>query len=682
MSAIETKGFELVEWQRAAVDSWATGDSHPGTGERRPFTGTLEIFTGGGKTLLALTAIARASVEAPGLRVAVVVPTEALAHQWMRSIDRYTTVDQGQIGLMGAGGHGDLARYRVLVCVLNSAAKLLPAMAGAAQPLMLVVDECHRAGAPSYSQVLDTRASYRLGLSATPDREEFGDDGEPLLYDEQKVGRSLGGVVARFSLKDARTIGWLPEYEIHHHGLTLHEDERHEYESISRQVDDMADHLRQMGIDTSRAHSLQAQPGEVGDAVRAYVAATSRRKDFLYRARERSRVAARVVARSMRGGRTRRVLLFHERVAQAVELHRELQVLLPDTEIALEHSKLPQRERARALARFRTGEAPVLVSVKSLIEGIDVPEADVGVSVASSASVRQRIQALGRVLRRTFDDTAERKVAEMHVLYVANSVDELIYAREDWGDLTGDAQNTFWLWPLDPEAQPDKQDGPPATPRPTEEQEWIRLGEQAPTEPVLWEAAFAGQEYSVDTLGTVKNELGTTIANPQGVDRMVETVRGRPGGRFRVTREHQLVLVAREGKERTEVLVAGQLLEPFTARPELEQSATDDLDITVLQPGDAYPGPGDSDGGTFHLRLKRGGIIERKVKGGAEFAFTHGTASPDLEANATRLLAAWKTVLDRGITFHINGLGHAWYEAEGERRFLADVPGGFAWPED
>jgi hypothetical protein len=320
--------------------------------------------------------------------------------------------------------------------------------------------------------------------------------------------------------------------------------------------------------------------------------------------------------------------------------------------------------------------------VKSLIEGIDVPEADVGVSVASSASVRQRIQALGRVLRRSFDDAAERKVAEMHVLYVANSVDELIYAREDWGDLTGDAQNSFWLWPLDPDAQPERQEGPPATPRPTEEQEWDRLGQEAPKEPVLWQAAFSGQEYSVDTLGTVKNELGTTITNPQGVGQMVEAVRGRPGGRFRVTPLHHLVLIARDGKERTEVLVAGQLSEPFRARVEDQQGTSADLDVTALQPGSPYPGPGDAAGGEYQLRLKRGGIIERKVKGGAQFAATEDPERPELAANATRLLAAWKTVLDRGITFRVNELGHAWYEAEGERRFLADVPGGFAWPED
>ena len=105
--------------------------------------------------------------------------------------------------------------------------------------------------------------------------------------------------------------------------------------------------------------------------------------------------------------------------------------------------------------------------MKSLIEGIDVPAADVGVSVASSSSVRQRIQSLGRVLRRQFDEDVS-KLAEMHVIYVVDTVDEIIYAKEDWSDLTGEAANRYWVWPLDPEAPPEPQDGPPLTPRPTE----------------------------------------------------------------------------------------------------------------------------------------------------------------------------------------------------------------------
>jgi superfamily II DNA or RNA helicase len=671
---ITATGFELASWQQTAVDSWIIGD-------QRPFTGTLEIFTGGGKTLLAITAVEAVSAIADDLRVAVVVPTEALARQWMATLEKHTNLSPSEIGLLGAGGHADFSTSRLIVAVLNSAARHLPGLAAAAQPLMLIVDECHRAGAPTFSNVLSTAAQYRLGLSATPDREELDEFGEPLAYDEQRVGASLGRVVARFGLKEARAIGWLPEYEIHHHGVELRPSEKIDYQSISRRVDDIGDKLRQMGIDSSRAHALQGRAGEAGDLVKAYVAATSQRKDLLYRATERGRIAARIVQEAV-AERERRVLLFHERVDEAIELHGSLKKVLPKVQVALEHSRLPQSARTAAVEDFRNGRAPILVSVKSLIEGIDVPEADLGVSVASSASVRQRIQALGRVLRRSFGDDDAPKHAQMHVLYVSDTVDELIYAKEDWGDLTGDAENHYWRWTPDPEAAPTSQQGPPASPRPTEEQEWERLGGEAPTSPTKWLGAFHGQEYSVDTLGTVRNEWGVLISNTQGVDAMVQAARGRPGGRFRVTPAHHLVLVARDGTDGSEVVAAGVLGEAFRAA---EAGGVDDAsatDVSDLKPGEPYRGPTDHEHGEFNLRMKRGGLIERKVKGGSEFALVDDPAPPALVANANQVLAAWRSMFDRGLTFYVNELDHAWYEAGGERVFLAEVPGGFAWPED
>lgn len=695
---VPTVGFELVPWQLDAVAAWERGGD-------RPYAGTLEIFTGGGKTLIALQCFHVASRRSPDLRLAVVVPTEALARQWTDVIRRHTDLSDDQIGLLGAGGKADPDRHRVVVAVLNTAAKRLPELARGAQPLMLVIDECHRAGARTFSKVLDTPAEYRLGLSATPEREELDDDGEPLRFDEQIVGRKLGPVVYRFTLRDARRIGWLPEYQLNHHGLGLHPTERDRYEAVSRRVDELADELRSLGADTSRAQSLQGRNDDLGLAAKSYVAATSQRKDLLYRARERTRVATRLVLDALLAG-SRRILIFHERVDEATELYDAIREalgdrpeqmtmldapsagqmgLFPDASVGirLEHSRLPDSVRAAALDDFRSGKAAVLVSVKSLIEGIDVPDADVGISVASSSSVRQRVQALGRVLRRQFDDDAPVKHAEMHLLYVADTVDDLIYAKEDWGDLTGEGANRYWRWPLDPELAPEPQDGPPRTPRPTEEQEWERLGGRAPTEPQPWNGVIVGQEYSVDSKGTVHNGAGVVMANPQGVDEMVAAVRGRPGGKFRVTPMHRLVLVSRRTDDGSEFLVAGALDEPFVALDDTDASSVADVDLGSLAPGDRYPGPSDKSGGTYKLRQKAGGVIERKGPDrSSEFALDAGLGAPELHRNAHQLLDAWRAVSNQGMTFHVNELGHAWYTEGGERRFLAAVPGGFAWPTD
>ena len=172
MSAITATGFTLHPWQSQAVDAWAAGDG-------RPYRGTLEIVTGGGKTLIALACAARAAAQRANLRLAVVVPTEALARQWREVIISHTTLNNGEVGLLGGGGNDSLSTKRALVCVLNSAAKRLPDDARNGQPLMLVIDECHRAGAPTFSRVLDTPCEYRLGLSATPDREELDEAASP-----------------------------------------------------------------------------------------------------------------------------------------------------------------------------------------------------------------------------------------------------------------------------------------------------------------------------------------------------------------------------------------------------------------------------------------------------------------------------------------------------------------------
>src|SRR6185312_6674115 len=102
--------------------------------------------------------------------------------------------------------------------------------------------------------------------------------------------------------------------------------------------------------------------------------------------------------------------------------------------------------RAESLRLFRKGTASVIVSAKSLIEGFNVPSADLGIIVAASASVRQRVQTLGRLLRRNRTQDGSEKQATLYVLYAAGTVDELIYEKADWEQFVGADRNDYFLW--------------------------------------------------------------------------------------------------------------------------------------------------------------------------------------------------------------------------------------------
>ena len=69
-------------------------------------------------------------------------------------------------------------------------------------------------------------------------------------------------------------------------------------------------------------------------------------------------------------------------------------------------------EREERLDMLKSGEIIALSAPRILDEGIDVPDADLGVVMASNRSRRQMIQRLGRVLRRR-----EGKTARFVVLY-------------------------------------------------------------------------------------------------------------------------------------------------------------------------------------------------------------------------------------------------------------------------
>lgn len=64
------------------------------------------------------------------------------------------------------------------------------------------------------------------------------------------------------------------------------------------------------------------------------------------------------------------------------------------------HSQMRDAERKSTLQAFRSHGPSVLFACRCLDEGIDLPDVDAAILVSSTQSTRQRIQRIGRVLRR------------------------------------------------------------------------------------------------------------------------------------------------------------------------------------------------------------------------------------------------------------------------------------------
>jgi superfamily II DNA or RNA helicase len=111
-----------------------------------------------------------------------------------------------------------------------------------------------------------------------------------------------------------------------------------------------------------------------------------------------------------------RIILFSERIATANALYGKLSELYP-SRVGLYHSGMDARAKDRTLDAYRSGGVSVIISCRALDEGLNVPDTDAGVIVSSGAGLRQRIQRIGRIIRKTGQEKSRR----IFYLYVPNT---------------------------------------------------------------------------------------------------------------------------------------------------------------------------------------------------------------------------------------------------------------------
>lgn len=351
--------------------------------------GILEHATGSGKTFTALLALR--DHLATGHPALVLVPSELLLRQWA---DEIASILPDCAVLLAGAGHSDWrasARVRamtsndpesgarIVLATMQTAAKLeFRRKIESGDHLFLVADEVHRTGSPTLSQLFGINAGPRLGLSATPVR--YGDP-----VGTQQIMQYFGGVIRPpFTLRDALTSDppRLVPYDYVPHRLSLTAEEADSYSAFSAQV----------RREYARCASGLAEGESVAITGRLKLLLIQRAR-IVKKASRKERLAEDVL-RTFRNGEF--WLVYCEDQDQMARVHDRLIACgLPSMKYFAEMNG----DKDGTLGWFRE-HGGILVAIRCLDEGVDIPQTSHALILASSQNPREFIQRRGRVLRK------------------------------------------------------------------------------------------------------------------------------------------------------------------------------------------------------------------------------------------------------------------------------------------
>jgi len=341
----------------------------------------------------------------------VVVPTRVLIAQWHERLAR--AFPDLTIGRLGDSKRDQPDQCDVLVATRHSAASQRP-VPGDERGGLLIADECHGFGGGVLRKSLIGDYSERLGLTATLERSDNAIEKVILPY--------FGGVCFRYDFAAAIDDGVCAQPRVAFVSVPLESKERVEYVATEQQLVDARGVLRSIpkmptnfsDFLSSVAHLAEKDAGETGRAAREYLDALGKRREIVANSTAKYQ-ALTTLAPTIRDADG--ALVFTETVKAANHAINRL-----DTELDIEiiTGDTPRAARESILERLRTGQLDAVAAPRVLDEGVDVPNANLGVVVSASRTRRQMIQRMGRVLRRKEAGTGARFV----ILFAADTLED------------------------------------------------------------------------------------------------------------------------------------------------------------------------------------------------------------------------------------------------------------------
>jgi len=266
--------------------------------------------------------------------------------------------------------------------------------------LLFIADEAHNMGSGQMlGRLADIRYLRRIGLSATPER-QFDDEGNKLLMNFFGCEDSY---TFEYSMREAIEKGALCKYYYYPHLVRLTNDEMAEYVELSKKI------VKIMGHEDTTSQDILKR-------------LLLKRKRIIHKAENKKTIFQSILQqRIQEKGSLRYTLVYVPEgnksddpsadifdTSDTIQIDEETCHLIDqytsivrgmDSHIIVRQFTSDSVDREEMLKDFAHGNIDVLISMKCLDEGVDIPRSELAIFCSSTGNPRQFVQRRGRVLR-------------------------------------------------------------------------------------------------------------------------------------------------------------------------------------------------------------------------------------------------------------------------------------------
>lgn len=362
----------LRDYQNEAIESW----------QKSGLCGIFEMATGTGKTFTSLMAAKTVLKNKKRLCTVIIVPFQHLVDQWADDVEMI--LGKNIIKCFGyKQSWSDKAResiqdynlelldeFIVITTYATAQSTEFKSMfKNIVGDTLLIADECHYLTIRGFKDFPFYSFTCKLGLSATPDR-WWDDEGTRFIKS------MLGNIVYSYELIEAIENNMLTEYKYYPNVIELDELEMYEYNYFTKKI------VTLLNIEDEKSRDVLAS------LFRKRASIISKAKNKIpYFLEQISKEKIEDLSHT----------LVYCAPGQTNIITKELNEL--GLKVSKFNSELSREDRKTILKMFEDGQIQVLVAMKCLDEGVDIPCTKKAFFLSSTSNPKEFVQRRGRILR-------------------------------------------------------------------------------------------------------------------------------------------------------------------------------------------------------------------------------------------------------------------------------------------